>query len=352
MTEASRADAAPLHTMRFDATGWRPREALDYFHEEVRPLYDIYPTAATPPDWNVDLRAWQLDDLLFSKVRTDAHGARRDKTHLRQAPSEFVRLRISYDSSTLVNHDGVPLRLESGALQLVDFNREMELIVPDGEQISVFIPHAAIGYDTGRHPASLRFGIETGSGLVLHRSLMALMETLPHLRQDEAPALARGFAGLLQGLVSGALESHDENSIQAARSSAMRQYLDERLADPTLGLETLTSAFGASRATIYRDFASFGGIERYIAGRRLEMAFRNLAQSPPRRGAVSAIAEAWGFTSIHHFSRLFRTRFGVPPGEVVGVSFGERTTEGGLTLTSSNAPGPSQPALDAWFSRV
>lgn len=351
MTTRDPASRTPLPSTRFDATGWRPGDALDYFHEQVRALYDVYPTADTPDDWNVNLTAWHLDGIQVAKVRADAHGARRESRHLRQSPSEFLRIRFRVDSGALVQHDGSPLRLDSSAVYLVDFNREMDLVVPDGEQISVLIPHAAIGYDSGKHPAHLRFGLDTGSGLVLHRTLMSLQDVLPDLRQDEAPALARGFTGMLQALLSGGLESQADGAIQSARSSAMRRFLDERLRDPALGLETLAAAFGASRATIFRDFAPYGGVERYILRRRLEAAFVELTHMVPRRGAVVAVAEAWGFTSIHHFSRLFRTRFGMPPSEAVGARANPAVESGARGAAAPGEPQTRRPIGD-WFLRT
>lgn len=79
---------------------------------------------------------------------------------------------------------------------------------------------------------------------------------------------------------------------------------------------SLCAAFGASRATIYRDFAADGGVERFIVRRRLDRAFRELASCPPDRGRVRRVAERWGFACPYHFSRAFRRQFDLWPSEV------------------------------------
>lgn len=142
---------------------------------------------------------------------------------------------------------------------------------------------------------------------------------LPRCTPADQPALEAGFFGLVQGLMSGALRSLAEESVTSARVAAMKAYIDRNLAEPTLGVDSLLAVFGAARTTAFRDFAEHGGIRNYITDQRLQRAYADLAGRQGRPGGVGAVAEAWGFRSVSHFSRLFRSRFGVPPGDVVGA---------------------------------
>jgi AraC-like DNA-binding protein len=296
-------------------------QAFERYCDSVRTLYDAFPVARPRDDWSMALTLWQVGDLMFSRYRSGAQGVRRAATHLRQSNPAFVRLRLYRRGQSRLVHSERSATLDPGAIHLLDFGREMELLSTESEQIGVFVPYSALGYDPSRHPVHLRIDGDSAAGLVLVNALTSLVERLPEVRQAEAPALAEGFEGLLRGLLSGGLHSQAEGSHRRARAAAMRAHLDRHLHEAEVGFNTLAQAFGASRATIFRDFGPFGGVERYIMNRRLDAAFHELAGQPPRRGAVRQVAERWRFATPAHFSRLFRERFATTPSEIVGLHY-------------------------------
>ncbi|MFI6637959.1 helix-turn-helix domain-containing protein [Nonomuraea fuscirosea] len=64
------------------------------------------------------------------------------------------------------------------------------------------------------------------------------------------------------------------------------------------------------RFDIYRDGDTVRG---WIQRRRLERCHHALADPVLDALPVNLIAARWGFTSEAHFSRLFRSAYGVPP---------------------------------------
>ena len=98
----------------------------------------------------------------------------------------------------------------------------------------------------------------------------------------------------------------------------MRTFIGRNFANPALGVADVCSAVGVSRAIAFREFKSVGGIQCYIMARRLDHAYQVLSRSPEVRGRVSQVAFDSGFTDTGQFSRVFRARFGVPPGVVLG----------------------------------
>jgi AraC-like DNA-binding protein len=214
-----------------------------------------------------------------------------------------------------------PFQTRPGEIHLFDLAPECRGITTEGHRVkSVFIPCAAVRYDPGRHPAHTSVGAGTAVGRVLWASIQSVFTELPYARREEAAALAAGFANLVHGLLlSAAPSAFCSGDFDAARRLAMRRYLDDNLEDPELGVASLCAAFGASRATVYRDFAADGGVERFIVRRRLDRAFRELASGPPDRGRVRRVAERWGFACPYHFSRAFRRQFDLWPSEVFEV---------------------------------
>ena len=56
-------------------------------------------------------------------------------------------------------------------------------------------------------------------------------------------------------------------------------------------------------------------IERYINERRLQRCRRALEDSRQDHRSIGEIAFKWGFSDLSHFSRRFKTRFGMSPSD-------------------------------------
>lgn len=87
--------------------------------------------------------------------------------------------------------------------------------------------------------------------------------------------------------------------------------------DDTLSAAQLSKVFGASRATIYREFESKGGVRQYMSDLRLRRALLLLSNASTERGAVSKVAGELGYDDPSLFSRAFRDHFGFPPRDVL-----------------------------------
>ena len=61
--------------------------------------------------------------------------------------------------------------------------------------------------------------------------------------------------------------------------------------------------------------AEGSSLERYILNRRLERCRRALEDPRHAHRTIGEIAFAWGFSDLSHFTRRFKAKFGVSPGE-------------------------------------
>lgn len=86
--------------------------------------------------------------------------------------------------------------------------------------------------------------------------------------------------------------------------------------DENLTAEAMADAVGMSARSIRYYFKKETGValHQYQMDIRLDMAFR-LLQSEPTR-TLRDIAATFGFYDEYHFSRLFKRRFGYPPGRL------------------------------------
>lgn len=99
----------------------------------------------------------------------------------------------------------------------------------------------------------------------------------------------------------------------------LRQVVEQRLDDPTLGVDDLCAAVHLSRAQVHRRLTGQTGLSAtlYIRSVRLERAKELLEQTDL---AVFEVAYAVGFQDAAYFSRVFGERYGRAPRDVRGGS--------------------------------
>jgi AraC-like DNA-binding protein len=105
-------------------------------------------------------------------------------------------------------------------------------------------------------------------------------------------------------------------TIDNVLASRLKHYVSQNLASPALTPDSLCQLFHISRRQLYRTFEREGGVLKYIRDKRLERAFNQLSEPVGKYRRVSQVAYSLGFNSTSHFSRVFRSVFGLSPREV------------------------------------
>ena len=163
------------------------------------------------------------------------------------------------------------------------------------------------------------WNLATPQGMVLGNAVFSLWRALPRATADDAPALASGFLGLLNGLLSPRCIPAAAGTLDRANLEAMKTFLRQRLGNADLGVEDLLRAFHQSRASIYRLFQAEGGVRAFIQERRLLAVLCDLQAAGRRPRPIWRVALKWGFRDAAYFHRAFKRRFGVTPGEIVAL---------------------------------
>ena len=266
----------------------------------------------------VRTKVWFLEELMLASFEGEANAVHRTRKLVDLNPTPMVKVRVYRSGHSLLIDGDTQMKIGTGAIHFIDHDRPMRQISTDHKQFTISVPYHAIGCDPAVHPACLSIGLDTVRGRLIEAGLSTLLNGIGAVQAAEATALSEAVVGLLRGALAGGLDSQDDRTVRQVRINALKRYIDQNLADPLLGTESLLREFGASRATIYRDFAEEGGLQNYIMERRLQRAFRFLAEASPVRGQVQDVAARCGFGSIAHFSRRFRAGFGIAPSDVVG----------------------------------
>jgi AraC-like DNA-binding protein len=201
----------------------------------------------------------------------------------------------------------LPLGISPGSWNQV---AEAVVMVFPGSAVPTVLPNA----DEPQHEVC----DAAGSGALLRRFLLEAATRASGLR---APEVAR-FGDAALHLAAAVLERHfvdvDEASPQAQQRELMtriRGFIDRNLGDPDLNPGLVASAHHISIRHLQRLFKVEGSTPSgWIRQRRLENCRRELCDTELRSAPIREIGLRNGFARASDFSRVFRTRYGLPPG--------------------------------------
>ncbi|MYX96133.1 helix-turn-helix domain-containing protein [Streptomyces sp. SID486] len=147
------------------------------------------------------------------------------------------------------------------------------------------------------------------------RQFLGGLPTCPPSTALRGAATIAGFVDSLA--VADERTTGDELSPEQERlMQRIRVYVDTRLWDRNLTPATVAEAQHISVRYLHKLFEGQGStVGRWIQHRRLEEARRELARPGTGDIAVSAVARRWGFANATHFSRSFRTAYGMSPSD-------------------------------------
>ncbi|WP_299957671.1 helix-turn-helix domain-containing protein [uncultured Modestobacter sp.] len=127
------------------------------------------------------------------------------------------------------------------------------------------------------------------------------------------PALSVATVELARALVvsaAGAGSAVPEESLLVR----VRSWVDQHLTDPDLDAARIAAEHAISVRQLYRLCSAAGfSLEQWVIDQRLAGARAELAR--PGGRPIAAVARAWGFGDPSHFSRRFRSAFGMTPRE-------------------------------------
>ncbi|MBW7981110.1 transcriptional regulator FeaR [Enterobacillus tribolii] len=209
------------------------------------------------------------------------------------------------------NHRAV---MQPGDVTLIDAARPSNFIFSTGSrQISLLLPRRCLEQTPGNGTpvCALRLPAEM-SVVKLGRQLITESLRNPGLSRPESEAVLEAVASLLRPAVMNHCDG--ENLHDRAFRRAV-ELIDKHIQADTLSPAWVAGEIGVSLRGLYRMFARQGlVVAQYIRNRRLDLCAQSLRTSSGRQ-KMSTVGYAWGFIDYSHFSRAFKTRFGVSPSE-------------------------------------
>jgi AraC-like DNA-binding protein len=117
--------------------------------------------------------------------------------------------------------------------------------------------------------------------------------------------------------VGDAREQAANRGLKAARLRRIKAYVNQRLGQGELSIETVADAQALTQRYIQRLFEAEGTtFSVFVSRQRLARAYRLLGDPRRAGAAIGVIARDCGFGNISHFNRLFRRLYGFTPSDV------------------------------------
>ncbi len=169
----------------------------------------------------------------------------------------------------------------------------------------------------GRLNAPLVHAEPHGAARVLGTLLSTLADEIDALDDASSARFADTLADLIATLALSEVRRHAADILPAELLRERAQlFIKAHLTDPELNVKAVARAMNCSERYVYKAFETDDVTpDRYIWDARLSRCGEVLADPAWADCSISEVAYRHGFASSAHFSRAFRTRFGVSPSE-------------------------------------
>ncbi|MFL9923963.1 helix-turn-helix domain-containing protein [Herbaspirillum lusitanum] len=210
--------------------------------------------------------------------------------------------------------------LEPGDILYGPTGRDSTLKLPEEfGMLYIKIPKAVL-HPRLLNPIGMQVGAfrrQSGGNRVFAGMLQSIADNLEDLTAAQIRPIEISLSEfVIAGLAESAAVHSFGNVARAANFHRVCQSIEQYLGDPELDLRKIADEQNASPRYIQKLFEeanlSFG---QYVRQRRLTQCRADLASTAHRNLSILNICFRWGFNDAAHFSRSFRSEFGVTPRE-------------------------------------
>ena len=266
------------------------------------------------------IRGASVDEVHVTDVRATSHVVERTPELIARGDRSYFKLSLMLAGTGMLIQDDREAVLRPGDLAVYDTDRPYSLVFDDEFRTMVVmfpkhlisLPSEMIGQLT-----AVRISGQEGLGSMVAPYLTQLAGNLDQLAGTTGARLAHSALDLVSTVFTREL-GLDEVSADPHRAlvQRIRSYIDRNLASADLGPASIASAHYISTRHLHGLFQEQGvTVSTWIRTRRLEQCRHDLLDPMLADRPVAAIAARWGFVDAAHFSRAFKTTFGISPSE-------------------------------------
>ncbi|HZU92685.1 MAG TPA: helix-turn-helix domain-containing protein [Microbacterium sp.] len=277
-------------------------------------------SSSGPDHFRGMIRAASVDEVHVTDLRATSHVVERTPELIARGDRSYFKLSLMLAGTGMLIQDDREALLRPGDLAVYDTDRPYSLVFDEDFRTMVVmfpkhlisLPPEMIGQLT-----AVRISGQEGLGGMVVPYLTQLAGNLDQLAGTTGARLAHSALDLVSTVFTREL-GLDEVSADPHRAlvQRIRSYIERNLASTDLGPASIASAHYISTRHLHGLFQEQGvTVSTWIRTRRLEQCRRDLLDPMLADRPVAAIAARWGFVDAAHFSRAFKTTFGISPSE-------------------------------------
>jgi len=277
-------------------------------------------SSSGPDHFRGMIRAASVDEVHVTDLRATSHVVERTPELIARGDRSYFKLSLMLAGTGMLIQDDREALLRPGDLAVYDTDRPYSLVFDEDFRTMVVmfpkhlisLPPEMIGQLT-----AVRISGQEGLGSMVVPYLTQLAGNLDQLAGTTGARLAHSALDLVSTVFTREL-GLDEVSADPHRAlvQRIRSYIERNLASTDLGPASIASAHYISTRHLHGLFQEQGvTVSTWIRTRRLEQCRRDLLDPMLADRPVAAIAARWGFVDAAHFSRAFKTTFGISPSE-------------------------------------
>lgn len=256
----------------------------------------------------------EVQGLSLSDIRGNEHIVERTPQIVRAQPKDSIFACLLVEGSAFFYQRSRCLNISAGDVLIYDAEQPFLYGFPCGmRQILIDIPRSKLLAECkpGQFSTPVQIDGHVGAGRTLSG---ALRSTGLRLLAGAGPEDAERCWQLISTVFTGG------PSLQRSRILPLieaKSIISSHLSNSGLGPEFISEKLGISVRHLNRLFTGEEvTVAEYIRNERLDSAHRDLSDAGHAGATIGEIAYKWGFADLGNFTRAFRQRFAMTPGEV------------------------------------
>ena len=297
-----------------------PRDRIPYWADWIDRLFcglqsDLYGDT----DFDGHIASAHAGDVILTRLESNRHRVMRSASMVRGSDVGYLKIVAPFLGCAGVEQKGREAWVSPGEWSIYDTTDTYAVSNPvPVEHLIVMVPKANLA-ERGLAIDELmarRLGTNGGIARVTLETMRSAWRELPSMNDDAARSLGEVIT---QCVHLSLLDLAGRGTAATQRETLrerIKQHVQRHLGDPDLSVDEIARALSCSRRHLYNAFADEpDGVASYLLARRLEAC--RTAFDDPRwaERSITEIALAHGFSSMAHFSRVFRASAGVSPSE-------------------------------------
>ncbi|QIB42380.1 helix-turn-helix domain-containing protein [Streptomyces aureoverticillatus] len=298
------------------------RERFEGWHElACRVLIPTHVRCDDEADFEASVLLRGSDTVQLSSGKVRSFHAERTQKLVRQSDPERYVLDAVRTGSAGISQGDQETTLKAGDLVLTDSSLPFRARHRTGTHETLAVPKALLPFPAAEMAPLMARGLpgDTGIGAVLSHCLHEAVRPGTRYRAADILRLLDIATELLTTLLAHelhTLHALPPESHQQALLARIQSFIHHHLADPALSPQAVADAHHISLRRLQQVLATAGMTPATLIRRkRLERCRRALADPAQSARTIQTIAARWGFTNHAHFTRLFRTAYGMSPSE-------------------------------------